>query len=533
MSARPASVTTTDGRASRPVLLRGGLVADGVGTRTRRADVLIEAPVIRWIGNGDTGDSGDSGHDSIELHPNSVICPGFIDAHVHAETPLLTQGRVDAALSQGVTTLVVGQDGTSWIGAERHTIDYLNRYYAAVNGPIPSDAPMSVAEFARTVNGRLSQNVAVLASHGTIRHNIATIEPGRLTASQRAEARGQVERALTEGAVGLSSGFDYLPSAYGDVDELTEMARPLSEAGRPYVSHMRGNGPSARAGLAELIAVGRNAAVRVHASHLWGSPADIAAAYDAAESSEVCLSHDMYPYRRSSTILAASLLPKAFQVGGPELTMARLQDPARRAELRQTPAMRPETLDSFILGYVPNAYADDVGLSITAAAARHRKPPQDWIMDLLLEAKLVVGAHRERPTLATDHLRWILDHEHYAAGSDGVYLGQLRHPRANGTFARLARHYLAQGSERGYQLLARHAAGNPATTYGLTRRGRLAPGLVADIAVIGPGGLQERATHEHPNREADGIHLVMVNGTVVRRSGQLVHGSYPGSLITD
>ena len=95
------------------MLLRGGLVADGIGAATVRADVLIDGPVIASIGARDAP----AGGEVIDLAPGSVVCPGFIDAHAHAEGPLLASGRVDGALAQGVTTLVAGQDGQSWIGA--------------------------------------------------------------------------------------------------------------------------------------------------------------------------------------------------------------------------------------------------------------------------------------------------------------------------------------------------------------------------------------------------------------------------------
>jgi len=97
------------------ICLRGGLVADGVGATCQRADVLVDAQVITSVGmiGAPPADC-----EVIDLAPGSVVCPGFIDAHVHAEGPLLATGRVDGALAQGVTTLVVGQDGQSWIGAE-------------------------------------------------------------------------------------------------------------------------------------------------------------------------------------------------------------------------------------------------------------------------------------------------------------------------------------------------------------------------------------------------------------------------------
>src|ERR1022692_4998243 len=143
------------------MLLRGGLVADGIGTTTQRADVLIDGQVIASVGL-DSVVPADC--DVIDLVPGSVICPGFIDAHVHAEGPLLAAGRVDGALAQAVTTLVVGQDGESWIGATVATARYLNQYFTPVNGPLDPARDLSVAAYRDALSGRLTQNVAVLAS---------------------------------------------------------------------------------------------------------------------------------------------------------------------------------------------------------------------------------------------------------------------------------------------------------------------------------------------------------------------------------
>src|SRR6516225_11592075 len=172
------------------VLLRGGLVADGIGTSVRRADVLIEGPVIAAVG---TVGASPGELEAIDLAPGSVVCPGFIDAHVHAEGPLLADGLVLGALAQGVTTLVVGQDGESWIGASADTARYLNRYFAPVNGALEPVRDFGVGDFREAVAGRLAQNVAVLASQGTIRYNVAGMAPGPLTDAERVEARRQVE----------------------------------------------------------------------------------------------------------------------------------------------------------------------------------------------------------------------------------------------------------------------------------------------------------------------------------------------------
>ena len=154
-----------------------------------------------------------------------------------------------------------------------------------------------------------------------------------LEPAERAAARAEVEGALADGAVGLSSGLDYVPSRFGAVEEVAEMARPLASVGRPYVSHLRAYGVGVAAGLGELAAVGQAAGVRVHASHLWGAPAPIEAAFKAAEDAGVAITYDMYPYRKSSTILAVLLLPPEVQEGGPEGTLAALADPGQRAVL--------------------------------------------------------------------------------------------------------------------------------------------------------------------------------------------------------
>jgi N-acyl-D-amino-acid deacylase len=466
----------------------------------------------------------------IDLAPGSVVCPGFIDSHVHAEGPLLADGLVAGALAQGVTTLVVGQDGESWIGANADTARYLNRYFAPVNGALEPVRDLGVGAFREAVTGRLTQNVAVLASQGTIRHNVAGMAPGPLGDAERAAARRQVEDALAEGAVGLSSGLDYLPSRFGGIAETAEITRPLADAARPYVSHLRGYGSDVRAGLDELVAVGAGAGARVHASHLWGEPADIEAALAAADAAGVPVSYDMYSYRKSSTILAQLLLPPEAQAGGPDQTQTALTDPAQRAALLDGEKLTAGYLRNVYLGTLPADMASLAGLSVAEAAARAGRPPGEWVLDLLVAAGLGVGGHLDRPALTGDHLAWIAAHDRHCAGSDGIYQGQHPHPRGYGAFAGLAGQYLSAGPETGYQRLARHLAANAADAYGLRNRGRIAAGMAADLCVIGAVGLTAHASYDRPRELATGADYVFVNGVIVwpdphgtgQRPGQVV-----------
>ncbi len=512
-----------------PVLLRGGLVADGIAATTFRADLLTDGPLIAAVGPDLAAPDGCT---VTELAAGSVICPGFIDAHAHAEGPLLSAGRVDGALAQGVTTLVVGQDGQSWIGASRATAGYLSQYFGPVNGPLEPARDFSVADFGAAVSGRLAQNVAVLASQGTIRHNVAGPAAAPLGRAALAAARRQVEAALADGAVGLSSGLDYLPSRLAGVEELAAVAAPLAAAGRPYVSHLRGYGPAVGAGLAELTEVGRRAGVRVHASHLWGAPEDIAAAFEAADAAGVPLTYDSYPYRRSSSILAMLVLPAEVQARGTASTLAALAQPRQRAALLAAEPLSDEFLSHVYLGCLPAAEARWAGLSVTEAAHRAGRGAGEWTLDLLARAELGVGAHLDRPGLAAADIAWLAAGERQCAGSDGIYAGQHPHPRGYGAFARLAAHYLAAGPAAGYPLLARHLAARAADVYGLRRRGRIAPGLAADLCVIGPGGLTERASYAAPRQAAAGVDLVLVGGVPVWRSGAPVPGVRPGQLVS-
>jgi len=517
---------------SNRILLRGGKVADGTGDTIVRADVLIEGPVIAWIGpDADSVGATAENCEIIDLVPGSVVCPGFIDAHVHAEGPLLEDGYVEGALAQGITTLVVGQDGESWIGASAETARYLNQYFGPVNGRLEPARDVSLTDYREAVSGRLVPNVAVLASQGTVRHNVAGMASRPLDAEQRKAARSQVEQALAEGAVGLSSGLDYLPSRFGDVDEVAFMAVPLAEAGRPYVSHLRGYGPWVRAGLEELAGVGRIAGIRVHASHLWGAPEDIEPAFLAADSADVGLTFDMYPYGRSSTILAQLLLPADLQSGGPEQTIAALKDPGRRAKLLVSEDFTDESLRNLYLGSLPEELGQFAGLSIAEAASGSSQPAGEWVLDLLAGTGLNVGAHLDRPALAESHLAWLAAHDRHCAGSDGIYQGQHPHPRGYGAFARLAEQYLAGAGESGYQHLVRHLASHAADVYGLASRGKLGAGLAADICVIGQDNITNRATYAMPKVTANGVDLVIVNGTIAWRDGAQKDGARPGQLV--
>jgi N-acyl-D-amino-acid deacylase len=219
------------------------------------------------------------------------------------------------------------------------------------------------------------------------------------------------------------------------------------------------------------------------------------------------------------------------QTGGLGQTMARLADPGQRAVLLAGEKFTEDYLQDLYLGCLPNEFADLAGKSVAAAAGDSGVRAGEWVLDLLLRTGLNMGAHLDRPSLADEHLAWLALDERHCAGSDGIYQGQHPHPRGYGAFSRLATYYLADGGHDGYQPLVRHLAANAAEVYGLKDRGRVAAGMVADICVIGPGGIVDRAIYGAPQAEAAGVDVVIVNGVTVWRDGRPVTGQFPGQFV--
>jgi N-acyl-D-amino-acid deacylase len=225
------------------------------------------------------------------------------------------------------------------------------------------------------------------------------------------------------------------------------------------------------------------------------------------------------------------LLPADLQSDGADATLQALADPARRARLLADEAFSEQSLRRLTLGAVPDDWARHAGMTIPAAADADGRPAGPWTLDLLRDAGLQVGAHLDRPSLTDADLQAINTHPRHCAGSDGIYQGQHPHPRGYGTFARLAAYYTDAAGRTDYPELVRHLSTNPADAYSLRRRGRIAPGAAADLCIIGPGGLTDHATYDHPLRPATGVEHVLVNGDPVWVHGAPTTGR-PGKIVS-
>jgi N-acyl-D-amino-acid deacylase len=512
------------------VVIRGGMVADGTGAPSFRADVGLAGGRITAIGPLHGAPAG-----TVIDATGRYVFPGFIDAHVHADAAVFDPVVQLAALRQGVTTLLLGQDGLSFAPAGPATVDFVTRYFAPVNGAHPDlgGQGVSVADLLATYDRSVPLNTAYLIPHGTIRHEV--MGPARRAASddELAAMRVMVERGLGDGAAGLSTGLEYAPGRYASEAELAALCAPVAATGLPYVSHMRGYEAAAARGIAEVVEIVRSSGVAAHVSHYHGPAGRLTNLVDDARRDGVDLTFDSYPYVRGSSTLAMVTLPDWVPAADFDAALNALADPATARRLEEGwSAGRQDLWPRITLSHVP---ADDLrwaeGMSLPEAARRAGREPAAFCRDILLATRLEAGCVFAFPSAgnlaATDpaagggeaaaeqSMRTLLRHPAHMGGSDGIYRGGHPHPRGWGTFARLLGRHVRDLADWTWEQAALHLAGHPARRFRLPGRGLILAGHAADVVVVDPMTVADQATYENPRELALGVEHVIVNGIPV------------------
>jgi N-acyl-D-amino-acid deacylase len=505
------------------VLIAGGKVIDGTGNPWFRADVGIVGDTIAAVGALASA-SAKLRLDAAGL----VVAPGFVDAHVHGDLALLTDPLHEPAVRQGVTTYILGQDGVAMAPASPATFEYMCSYTAGFSGGrdwlARPDRPgwSSLAEYLDRFDRRCAVNVACLVPNGNVRLEAMGLETRPATPAELGAMRRLVREAMEQGAVGLSSGLDYIPSSYATTEELAALCEEIAPFGGVYVTHMRRYDPDGvRGSLEEVFTIGRKAGVGVHVSH-FNSRADLVLPLlDEARANGVDVTYDLYCYLAGSSILGMYTLPPWVQEGGPGPTLVRLRDPDVRARLAGWFAAPRVPLENVRLSYVgAEPYRHCEGLSLPeAAAACGSASVGDFLCDLLVASELAAGCIAPHRARGEEDVRGLMRHPAMMAGSDGIFTGSRPHPRGTGCFARYLGHHVREGTwslETAVQRLAAHAAGR----FGLVDRGLLRPGMAADVVVFDEAAIADRSTFEDGKPLAVGATHVLVNGELVLHGGQ-------------
>lgn len=524
-------------------LLAGGSVVDGSGAAPYPADVLVDAGRIVAVMPRLDGPrtsvpsvaSAPEGTDVLDC-TGRLVMPGFVDAHAHAEGRVFHDDVQLALLRQGITTVIGGQDGVSYAPGDGA---YSSRYFAAINGDHPSYRGPGVAELLSSYDDVVPVNVAYLVPAGTVRHEVMGDIPGPASAEQLARMISLVARGVAEGAVGLSTGLDYTPGIFADAEEIAALCGPVAAAGLPYVSHLRGGyEENAEAGVQEAALIADRSGVAVHFSHFHTRAAEAWRLMDAMQERGVSATFDAYPYTRGCSLLAMPLLPPELNSALPDDAAAALREPSVRERLRRdwfpahvagSPSLGPEWPDLITVGHTAAPeFAWAHGLTLTQIAARRGTDAVDAALELLADSRLEVNAimavQNQRPV---SDLGRLISHPRHLGGSDGIFVGAHQHPRARGTFAAYLGTYVRETEHLSWADAVGHLATRPSELFRLGRRGRLRPGWVADIVVVDPERVGERADYDQPMRPAEGIDDVLVAGVPVLAGGSLT-GATPG-----
>ncbi|GAA0366438.1 amidohydrolase family protein [Microbispora corallina] len=508
------------------VLIRGGHVIDGTGAPAFPADVGVSGGRIRAVGRLKEAEAA-----LVVEAAGRLVLPGLVDCHAHGEAVVFDREIQRAALRQGVTTFVLGQDGVSFAPTTTPAaFDHVRRYFAAVNGSHPHlDGPVGVADLMAGYDRSTALNTVYLLPHGTIRFDVMGPADRRPDAAELRAMRERVERGLSEGAAGLSSGLEYAPGRYADAAELAHLCAPLGAL--PYVTHMRGYGLTAPVGMAEVVDIARRSGVSVHVSHYHGPAATLLPLLEDARGQGADLSFDTYPYLRSSTILAMVALPPWVPAADTGRALALLG--SERVRLLGEWEAFDDVWPRITLSHAPGfEWAE--GMTLPAAAAKHGVEPAEFCRTLLLESRLEAGCVMARPDegpAGEESLRAIMRDPGHTGGSDGIYVGGHPHPRGFGAFARYLGRHVRELGDLTWEQAAVHLASHPARRFGLLDRGLVRRDQIADLIVVDPAAVADTATYDSPRSVAVGVDDVLVSGVPVLRDGRLT-GATPGRALT-
>ena len=459
-------------------------VVDGTGAPARRVSVRIAGDTITDVDVLEPRST-----DQIVDARGRTLVPGFIDTHSHHDRGL---PEALAPLSQGITTIVIGQDGGSHVP--------LAEFFAGLE---KTPAPVNVASY---------------VGHGTLRRRVMGSDFRRAaTATELSKMEELLRTEMQSGALGLSTGLEYDPGIYSDPQEVIALARVAAAAGGRYISHIRSEDRYFWKAIDEAIEIGRHVRIPVQISHLklgmrslWGQTDRLIKTLDAARASGVSLTADIYPYTY-------------WQSGMTVLFPNRDFANRKEAEFALTEVTSPEGI--LVTRFRQNASYEGKTLA-EISKLRGTDAPQT-LMDMIKEAGesdvgIVATGMDERDVARL--LQWPFAN----ICSDGTSTGG--HPRGFGAFTRVLGGYVREQSTLTLPDAIRKMTTLPAFNLGLPRRGAIKPGHFADLVLLDPAVVIDRATTRDPKAVSAGIETVWVNGEIVFANGSTT-GRNPGRVI--
>lgn len=513
------------------ILIRGGLVIDGSGDEGFQADIGVLNGRISRIGDL----SQATGRKTIDAN-GLVVSPGFIDMHNHSDSSLLAEPKCESMIRQGVTTMVLGEGGS--MGPTRDT----DQPWTTLGGYFDHVEKKGVA--------------ANICSYVGQTQIWTYVKGEAIEAASDADIKAmadEVDRAMREGAMGLSTSLLMPPSSEIRSDQLVEIAKAASKYGGIYSSHIRDEGAGVFRSIEEAINVGKGADIRVDIIHMkiadqefWGQMNEVIAMIDRARREGYDIRAHVYPYNAGQNNLRAIVPPWAHD-GGNEEMLKRLRDPEMRKKMRKDiieglpgwynhyTAVGSDWSRMLLVGFSQRQNKPFIGKRMSELIEARGGDPIDVFFDVLLEengsVRTVYFHHDEKDMLYALKQPYVsVGSDGSAISPDGQYASQHPHPRYYGTFPRVLGRFVREQKSISLPEAIRKMTSMNADKISILDRGLLKEGFRADITLFDADTVIDKATFEKPHQYPEGIPYVIVNGEVVLDNGAHT-GALPGVVI--
>ena len=494
------------------LVITNARIVDGTGAPARVADVGLRDGRIARIGRIAPSEARQR-LDATGL----VLAPGFIDVHTHADD-VASKPLAENFIRMGVTSIVAGNCGTSAL----HIAEALERIQ-----------DMTVAV-----------NVATFIGHNTVRAAVMGTTSRDPSLPELKRMQVLVFKGMAEGAVGFSTGLQYVPGVYAKANEIVELARVAGSEGGIYATHMRNEGTEVEAAVAESIRVVRRLDMPLQISHLkidsparWGTSAALLKLIDDARAIGVRVEADQYAYTAGSSSLAIRFPASALE-GGDERMRARLHDPAAWATIKAgMQAMLTERGFVDLSWATVASYRADPSMNGRTMTQVAEKMIGDGSADAQLEAARILmlngGASMIYRFMDEDDVTRIMRHPMVSVASDAGISDAgdaATHPRGYGNTARVLGEYVRERKILSLEEAVRKMTSLPAEFFKFEDRGVIREGAIADLVLFNPATVKDEATYAAPQAFPTGIPHVLVNGVFVVRDGKTT-GARPGQIL--
>lgn len=495
--------------------LTGGLVVDGSGAAPYRANVYIRDGKITRITQENLPAA------QILEVSGLAVTPGFIDPHSHADMVHMREGFPYSQLAQGVTMEIMGNCGTSVMPALPDSMEALNSYLEFKRG---TNAFCSVTDYAEAGRQKgACLNYGTLIGHNNLRLAVMGFVNRDPEPAELEQMKTLLAREMQRGAFGMSLGLIYPPSAYGKIEELTELSRVVAKYDGILAVHMRNEGPKIFESVQEVLTVAENSGVHLHISHLklmgkpqWGKRGQLLKMLTDAQNRGLNITCDQYPFTASSTNMNA-LVPKWAHEGGFEKLVQRLKE--REGDVCQGIGLEMENRggpDAVLVASTRGKYPQWEGKYVSQLAEEFGLDPVEAVRKVLIACDGSVSCIYFSMDKA-DMLE-IMKQQFVCVGSDGTDMSHdpqltknVPHPRNYAAFVRFFQ-TVREENLMSLELAVRKVTGLPASILGVRDRGLLKEGMVADIAVFDPDTIGSDADFLESRVWPKGMRHVLVNG---------------------